>query len=67
MKTFISKLAIATILSITLVTVVSISSYVSQKTFSYRTAAASQAQPGQEILSGSYSNMINTLYATSGR
>lgn len=67
MKTFINRLVIASILSITLVAVISMSSYVSSKTFSYRTAAVTQAQPGPEILSGSYSNMINTLYATSGR
>jgi hypothetical protein len=67
MKTFIDRLVIATILSITLVTVISISSYISCKTLPYRTAAVTQTQPGTEILNGSYSNMMNTLYATSGR
>jgi hypothetical protein len=67
MKTFISKLLIASILSITLLSVVSISSYVYQKTSPYRTAAVSQAQPGAELLSGSYSSMINILNASSGR
>jgi hypothetical protein len=67
MKTFISKLVIASILSITLVTVFNISSYVYQKTSPYRTVAVSQAQPGPELLSGSYSNMINTLNANYGR
>lgn len=67
MKTFINRLVIATILSITLIMVISISSLISSETFSYRTAAVTQTQPGPEILSGSYSNMMNTLYATSGR
>jgi len=67
MKTFINRLVIASILSITLIIVISFSSYISSKTLSYRTAAVTQTQPGPEILSGSYSNMLNTLYATSGR
>lgn len=67
MKTFINKLVIAIILSITLVTMISFFSYVSRKTSSFRTAAVTQTQPGPEILSGSYSNMINTLNANFGR
>jgi hypothetical protein len=64
MKTFISKLVIASILSITLVAVTSISSHISQK---YLSANVAQTQPGPEILAGSYSEMMNTLIATSGR
>lgn len=67
MKTFISKLVIAGILSFTLVALINVTSNISRKTLPYRTAAVSQTQPGPEILSGSYSNMINTLYATSVR
>jgi len=67
MKTFINRLVIASILSITLIIVISFSSYISSTTLPYRTAAVTQTQPGPEILSGSYSNMLNTLYATSGR
>jgi hypothetical protein len=66
LKTFISKLVIATILSITLISVVSISSYVSRITSPYRTAAVTQAQPSPEMLSGSYGNIINTINS-SGR
>jgi len=67
MKTFISKLAIAGILSFTLVAVVNVFSHLPFKSLPYRTAAVSQTQPGPEILSGSYSSMINTLNASSGR
>jgi len=67
MKTFISKLAIAGILSFTLVVVVNVFSHHLFKSLPYRTAAVSQTQPGSEILSGSYSSMINTLNASSGR
>jgi hypothetical protein len=67
MKTFISKLVIASILSITLVAVVNVFSHIPFKSLPYRTAALSQTQPGPEILNGSYSNMINTLNASSGR
>lgn len=67
MKTFINKLVIASILSFTLVAVINIFSHIPFKSLPYRTAALSQTQPGPEILSGSYSNMIHTLYATSGR
>jgi hypothetical protein len=67
MKTFISKLVIAGILSFTLVAVVNVFSHIPFKSLSYRTASVSQSQPGPEILSGSYSSMINTLNANSGR
>lgn len=67
MKTLISKLVIASILSITLVAVVDIFSHIPLKSLSYRTAAVTQTQPGPEILSGSYSNMMDTLNAASGR
>jgi len=67
MKTFISKLVIAGILSFTLVAVVNVFSRIPFASLSYRSAAVSQTQPGPEILNGSYSNMINTLNANSGR
>lgn len=67
MKTLITKLAVASILSITFVALITITSHVSRKTLAYRAATATQTQPGSEMLNGSYSNMISTLYATSGR
>jgi hypothetical protein len=67
MKNLITKLAIATILSMTLISVLNISSHFYGKALSYRTAALTQTQPGSEILSGSYGEMMNTLLATSGR
>lgn len=63
MKTFITKLAIASILSITFVALISISSSISRKTLSYRTATATQNQPGPEILGNSYTEMMNSLFA----
>ena len=67
MKFFITTLVIALTLSITLLAVVSVSSYFSRKTMLYRSAALSQNQPGSEILGGSYSEMLNVLFASSGR
>ena len=67
MKTLITKLAIASILSITLVSLITISSHLSRNTLAYRIATATQTQPGSEMLSGSYCNLMNNLLATSGR
>ena len=67
MKTFISKIVVAGILSIALVTVTSTVPRISQKYLSYSSAAVTPAGPGQEMLAGSYTTMLNTLYATSGR
>lgn len=67
MKTIISKLAIAITFSITLVTVVNISSYISRKTLPYRSASVSQTQPGPEILGNSVGAVMDNLFASSGR
>ena len=63
MKTFITKLAIASILSITFVALISISASISRKTLSYRTVTVTQTQPGPEIPGNSYAEMMNTLFA----
>lgn len=67
MKTFISKLVIAGILSLTLVIVTSVFSHLSPLYQSYRAARVTQTQPGPEMLGSSYNEMMNSLFATSGR
>lgn len=63
MKTFITKLAIASVLCITIVALINISSSISSKTLSYRIATATQNQPGPEIIGNSYTEMMNSLFA----
>jgi hypothetical protein len=64
MKTFITRLAIAII---ALITLISISPDISKITLLYRSATPAQTQPGPEILGNSYGEMMNTLFAASGR
>ena len=63
MKTFITKLAMASILSITFVALIGISASISRKTLSYRSATSAQNQPGPEIIGNSYNQMMNNLFA----
>ena len=67
MKSLISKLAIAIISTIALVSLVMLSADVTRKIERFQTAAISSSQPGSEILAGSYSEMMNQLNATTGR
>jgi hypothetical protein len=63
MKTIISKLAIASILSISLITVLTISSHL----HNHKTAALLTSDPVAEMLSGSGNNLLNTLNGISWR
>jgi len=67
MKTFISKLIIAGILSIALVAVTETIPHLSHKYQAYRSAKLSSLQPVQEMPDGSYSNLVNTLLSSTGR
>lgn len=67
MKTLISNLVITSILCITLVAVTGIVPQLSDKYLSYRSAKISQTQPGQEIPGHSYAEVMNNLFASSGR
>ena len=67
MKTTISTLTIAIIPIIVLTIVVIFSTPLAKKVEQSRMAAIQTVQPGPEMLAGSYSTMLNTLYATSGR
>ena len=67
MKNFISKLAIAIILSFTLVAVNKISPVVSAKSMPLRSARISQTQSGPVIPGSSYSEVMNILFVGSGR
>jgi ABC-type phosphate transport system permease subunit len=63
MKTFISKLAIATIFSIILVAVLTISSHVQ----SHKITVLTQSQPAVETASGICNTLLNTLNEISWR
>lgn len=67
MKTTIRTLAIAIITPIALTLTISVSHGLAHKVEHARSIAAAAAQPGTELLSGSYGTMIDTLTATSGR
>ena len=67
MKTLISKLTIAIILSITLVTVTTTIPQLSRNYRSYRAAKTLQVQPAPEIPGSSYGEVLNNLFASSGR
>jgi hypothetical protein len=67
MKTLINKLIIAGILSIALVAVTDTIPHLSQKYQAYRSEKLTQAQPVQEMPDGSYSNLVNTLFSSTGR
>lgn len=67
MKTLISRLAIAPILGITLVAVITVSDSIAKRVERCQAAAMVNSQPGQEMLNGSFSNMMNTLNSISVR
>jgi hypothetical protein len=67
MKTSISKLVIASILSITLLALNHAVPHLSQSYRIYRSEKMTQAHSVQEMPSGSYNTMIETLYASSWR
>jgi len=67
MKTLINKLLIASILSITLIAVTNTIPQLAHKYQTYRSAKLLQAQPVQEMPDGSYSNLVNTLFSSTGR
>jgi hypothetical protein len=67
MKTIANRLIVAIIPLIALTVVVTFSSGVARKIEHCQAAATVYSQPGPEILGSSYSAMMNTLYATSGR
>ena len=67
MKNFISKLAIAIVLSMTLVVVTEAAPYLSHKYRSYRSARMTQIQSGPAIPGSSYSDAMNNLLAGPGR
>jgi hypothetical protein len=67
MKTVINKLIIAGLLSITLVAVTNTIPHLSRKYEVYRSAKQTQVLPVQEMPDGSYSNMVNTLFSSTGR
>ena len=66
MKTFISKLAIAIILSITLVAVTNTIPQLSRNYLSYRVEKTQQIQAAPEIPGHSYAEMMNTLFSSMG-
>ena len=67
MKTLISKIVTAGILSITLVVLVSIFSHTSMKSLLHHAATVPQVQPGPEIPGHSYAEVLNTLFSSLGR
>lgn len=67
MKNFISKLAIASVLSMTLVVVTEAAPYLSQKYHSYQSARVTQIQSGPMIPGSSYGEVMNNLFAGPGR
>jgi hypothetical protein len=67
MKSFISNLVIASILSITLVTLIDSVPHISQKYLSYRAAKTQQVQSGPDIPGHSYGEVLNNLFSSFGR
>ena len=67
MKTLISKLTIAIILSITLVAVTTAIPQLSRNYLSYRAAKTLQIQAAPEIPGHSYAEMMNTLFSSMGK
>lgn len=67
MKTLISKLVIASVLSLALIVVTEAVPHLSQKYNSYRSARVAQTQSGTEIPGSSYAEMMNVFFASPGR
>jgi hypothetical protein len=67
MKSIANKLIVAIIPLIALTAFVTFSNVIAKKVERIQAAAAVYPQPGSEMPSGSYSNMIETLNATSWR
>jgi hypothetical protein len=67
MKSIINTLVVAIIPLIALTATIAISNGIAKKVEHCQAAAAAYSQSGSELLSGSYSDMINTLNAISVR
>lgn len=67
MKTVINKLAVTIIPLIAVATLAMFSTAIANRVERLQTAAITGSQPGSELFSAKYSDMVNNLYFASGR